>query len=107
MPLALQAALGFVQAIHYSAKAATVNRECCCGLSRIIGKIRPLLEEVEFESRDDATGMRELALGESRCSPCCWTHAYSFCSSVCLWLVGCIISANVLLSRLFLPMFYM
>jgi len=62
MPLALQAALGFVQAIHYSAKAATVNRECCCSLSRLIGKIRPLLEEVEFESKDDATGMRDLAL---------------------------------------------
>eukprot|EP00803_Ostreobium_quekettii_P011725 evm.model.scf_26.16 EVM.evm.TU.scf_26.16 scf_26:134044-140940(-) len=62
MPLALQAALGFVQAIHYSAKAATVNRECCCGLSRLIGKIRPLLEEVEFESKDDATGMRDVAL---------------------------------------------
>ncbi|CAD7702128.1 unnamed protein product [Ostreobium quekettii] len=62
MPLALQAALGFVQAIHYSARAASVNRECCCTLSRLVGRVRPLLEEVEFESKHDATGMRDVAL---------------------------------------------
>lgn len=62
MPLALQAALGFLQAIHYSAKAASANRDSCCSLSRVVGRIRPLLEEIEFGANDDATEMRERAL---------------------------------------------
>jgi len=44
----LQACLGFLQAIHYSAKVANVNKEVCRSLSRVIGRIRPLLEEVDM-----------------------------------------------------------
>ena len=44
----LQACLGFLQAIHYSAKVANVNKEVCQSLSRVVGRIRPCLEEVDM-----------------------------------------------------------
>lgn len=44
----LQACLGFLQAIHYSAKIANVNKEICQKFSRVVGRIRPLLEEVDM-----------------------------------------------------------
>ena len=44
----LQACLGFLQAIHFSAKVANVNKEVCQSLSRVIGRIRPCLEEVDM-----------------------------------------------------------
>ncbi|GMH32573.1 hypothetical protein BSKO_00407 [Bryopsis sp. KO-2023] len=52
MSLELHAALGFLQAIHYSAKVARVNTACCRALSRAVGKIRPVLEEIDMAEAD-------------------------------------------------------
>ena len=50
----LQACLGFLQAIHYSAKIANVNKDICQNLSCVVGRVRPCLEEVDMAEHENA-----------------------------------------------------
>lgn len=52
MSLEHHAVLGFLQAIHYSARVAKVNSKCCRSLSRAVGTIRPVLEELDMAVAD-------------------------------------------------------
>lgn len=54
MSLEHHAVLGFLQAIHHSARVAKVNSKCCRLLSRSVGKIRPVLEELDMAAADGA-----------------------------------------------------